>query len=593
MNIRKILFAATALTLPTTGFAQDKASDLISPEAADRQIAQAVQSLANRLETTRADGQFLDEAGLKALFADDEDLVITVGNIGTRNGEPVLENVWFGSEEFPESGVKVGRVAVFGLADDFGNASGSLIDSIVFEDVRSVNFSRLSDELVKMEFSVDRVVVEGLERQQTQGSDIADDSLIDSGLMTFAQYLTSTSLDGIIIEGVTIDMAANLPPDGPIQMTMSLDTFALDGWAKGNLQSLIVKGMKAEGRITEPDTYAATGEVITIPFNLGIGSFSVSEVRLSELASNLAIGQYPTYDQTDILSLGRFDSRSFTMGFGEENFFRAEHSQTLLNDFHWLIPTRIETRMEGFSYNLKGFWEFMQLMPDQEFDLSKSGLTRNEVTKLGDDILSVLKKVDLDPLMASEEVLLTWSPENGAIEGSYRSSLKQQTVFKLKFSGSAPTAKALFAEPPGTPLTGRGLENDISLGHLEIRLDDEGLLEHGFIAAVEIAKLLPEKIQTPQSQTLAQSDPTQLRNGVASMVRMAGLAANGEDIPVAAKDYISAFADFMMGGGSYIVAMEPEKPAYITDIEKLKENPSYEDVADLLGLTVRHEPPAK
>ena len=317
----------------------------------------------------------------------------------------------------------------------------------------------------------------------------------------------------------------------------------------------------------------------------------ISDMRLGTVMKYIALGQPISKSETDVLSLGRFESGPSKTFINDTFVYGAQGSLIDVSEFHWLLPEKIEIRVDKAAYDLAGYMTFMtSLMAsaggEAEFDA--------EFTEVMTKATEILEKHGLKQLVFDLGIKSTWSAETGKSAGKHffdiekmgRTDYASEYVFP-DFDMIAPHIPDNLSNIDMAAI-GEVFTENAKFIFNDVAFIDEGGLERSFAMAVEFAKLAPDN---PGLAGTRNSTPEKLREIAAN-----GLFLGAGEIDKAfppAVDYLQSFSDFILKGGRLDISVRPPEPlsAHNADeIEALIQDDP-EKAEDMLGLKVTHTPP--
>lgn len=412
-----------------------------------------------------------------------------------------------------------------------------------------------------------------------------------------AAYYRTIGVDHMIWSNTSFEAVLN--QEGIKQdMQGSYELAAYSGWYGGDLESSVIRNMGMEQTMDMREAFADLGSPSgpafeQIEMDMIAASSSFEGMKLDKLFRFIAMGEWPSTDETDLMSLGRGDASGINVSFNDQPIFSVDHFEMDFSEWHWAIPTEAEIGMTNLQYNIDDlFTIIMEAAPEDD---------SAEIMQIKESV-EVLRKYDALPFKSDFSVTWAWDPESGVFEFKHPYKHYEFGEANFEFSGTLPNFEqgvaaveadaAYVPDPDLSPWELRlretawdtAFEDSFSLTSGLFVLDDKGGLDKLFAMASEFGKINPDEF----GPMLANSTPEVLRQAAVSSVSIAAIEA-GKEVPQA-ENWGMAFADWVRDGGTFTARLNPPEPLG-ADLEERYPDPSPDQIVEILGLTVTHEVP--
>lgn len=600
--------------------------------------AQARLSQLEALAEDAPDSTPADEDGLQALAdALDGFATIEIGSVDAAPAGPLARDVVFRLTSDTDVGVRVDELRAWGVnAEANGSGDVRIADRIDARGVEWFGFGELieaqsnayvdaiessmgelaADTDVEMdlnasieqyELGADRFIIDGLViHAREEAADSEDDGVAGaeedgaeaflSVMKMFADSSRRASFDASAVYGLRMSLSMD-QATGKTDMTMQGPFTAMSGWRRGDLDFYAARDFVYDMGVTVPETVVVdegTGVSETTPeVSMQIGGgyefFSLEDLKLARLYEFLSNETLPPTSETDFLSLGVWRIRGEHQSFNGHEISTTEEATIDLSNFHWFVPTEIEFAARGVKYDLGALFTFSGDMAAASSPESGADLEQLE------QLVAALEETGLDVVSYDMEMQGRWRPENGETTSFIELTGEEVGDWRQSFEGTLPDFEVVetMAATGEESFDWGGVSQRVleasSLRRYSLEIADKGGLDKGFAMAVAMAKLAPE--DDPGAAMMRNADPADLRISSAAMIRL--MAPQAAQAFPPATEYITAVADFIQKGG--VLRAEANPPAPVTaellegEREALQADPAR--FAELLGLTVVHEPP--
>jgi hypothetical protein len=444
------------------------------------------------------------------------------------------------------------------IIDGVEGASGAGVDAEVKAELQA------AAAIESYDVTIDRIIFDGMVLHAADKKAPAQDGDNLAALMRgYAAMGRALSARAIIARGMTARFSS-AAGETKSAMTLAAPFYAQRGVARGDLDAAILKDLTFSLDGTSP---GAAGEApVPVAMTGGVGRYSITELRLAKLLDYWARGESPPPKETNLLSLGVWESENERYTIGGAPFYALDHARSDLTQFRWLLPTKITSRMKNLSYDIGAFMTYaMSAAPQGESaaDMKKT--------------IALLDKHGFSKIVASGDFTYDWAPDTGRARILSNNDVATLGRVDLDVGAGLPTFKEFAGLHPKkgeafdtTKLS--ALFADASLAGASITVADKGVLARGFALAADL--------QAAQAGAAAGSvKGPDLRAAAAFSMR----SLAGAPTPLA--PVYGAIADFIADGGVLTLAASPARPIPMSQI--MAPGPNGEDPLTRLNLTAK------
>ena len=340
-------------------------------------------------------------------------------------------------------------------------------------------------------------------------------------------------------------------------MTFRTPDFRVVGLGEGKLDAILFKDLEYDVTQNEDavniigDMFGgAIGGLLDSPIGqmvspteerTTIGSFEWRGIDYKGLLAYRDSDVAPPTSARDLINLGNIkvtDAVSFVNG---KKFSSAPLSELSHMEFVWLAPSKIRGQTKNAEYDFTVFAD-----------------TGDE------DILSSMKELGLDKVVANSSFSYDWDPETGEASLVTDGNASELMQFALKFDLAGLSLGSLDADAAEEGPV--GLFAQTKFAGLNMSIQDEKFLDVAFTLA------------TLESDQNAE----EVRSFLPALIRVASMQYAFSNSAVA--DSINQLADFVEGGGGLTIEVAPEAPLTLNDFDI--DDPA--DLVDVLGIDVTH-----
>ena len=413
-------------------------------------------------------------------------------------------------------------------------------------------------------------------------------------------YYRAFGVDEMVWTDTTFDMV--MDQDGVKQdVTGGYGLIGYSGWNGGDIERSLLTDMRMNQTVdmreafedfeAEIDDSAEFFQEMDMDFTIALAT--VDGMKLDKVLEFIALGEWPSTDVTDLMAYGRVEMDSMDVLLNGATFFAIDKTILDFSSWHWFIPNEAEVTLNGFKYDIEGFFNMMG--PILEAD-------DPEAWQMMQKGMEIAKNYEALPILYDQSYFWDWNPETGVF--SFKSPQKHHTFGEADFeiSGFLPNFEdgvaafredmayeadpdadiyeELFRETAWEKL----VEEKFSVTGGFLKLEDQGGLDKLFPLIIEIGKLNPDEA----GPMIANSTPEALRQAAVSGIGF-GAIQMGKEMPQA-ENWIMSFADWVRDGGTFTVRIDPSEPLGAHLQEKYPDLDP-DQIAEILGITVTHETP--
>ena len=541
------------------------------------------------------------------------------------SGLTTLTNVRFSSEEDTDVGLQIGKLVIAGFDKTFVDArvagtnfddSAIVIDHLEASDLSvfgvekfygplfdaylsSVN--ELTEELIDtpipdvesslnaIDFSIGRILVDDFELLPVLLPQDEDGENGDEGfrfLQSFVGYSMSMGAKKLSMRGYT--MGFDMTQDGmDAVMKMDMPLIEMEGWRGGDYKRSYAENITFDMSVPNEEQ-DEDFPLESIDVSGTIGSYLIEDVRLNEGLEWLVRGEWPPVTETDLISFGRFTTNDMNFSIFGAPFYSIESSTTDMSEWHWLVPTKIESTTENLIYDIGSLFEtIVSLIPEGEGGEQAEEFARFKTA------MDALEAYDLSAPSMDFSFNWDWNPDTGEGALKYFSGLDGYGTMTFDISGAVANFQRWVDEEAKGPQPGDQftelMEETTFLYGMRLEMEDRGGNDRLYDATLALANALKDDV--PELATLAVYDKSTLKLLVANSI-IGGAGFIKEEVPVAF-DYANLLAAYLSEGGKFTIALEPDTPmdaAAFAELEGLEDPEQIEPLLEKFGFSVTHTP---
>ncbi|MFN0024706.1 MAG: hypothetical protein ACKVS5_12515 [Parvularculaceae bacterium] len=538
------------------------------------------------------------------------------GSFATEDTGVVARDVviTFGKER--DAGLKLKELRLYGFGADAGGATAERIDARGVQSFGLAEYmERLSqayvgaivnaagaggndqgaDEASKAlaaataigayDMSVGRIIADGFvlhaQGDNAPGAKAAPQSIANA-LALYAAAGRATSFRAFIMRDMKMRVSSGVE-GAKSDMTIAMPFIGQRGYARGDLEELTLSDMTFSLASTvqplppptppAPDGQApaappATAKPVTVSMTGGVGQYLVSGLRLGKVLDYWSRGKTPPTAETDLMSLGVWQSWDEHYEMGGAPVYSLQHATTDFSNFHWMLPTSIKSTVTGLAYDVGGFMKFAAASAPA--DGEAGDLTA---------AIALLEKHKLSKLGMDMTFDYTWLPKTGAATLNIDSDMAGIGRLAFDVASGLPAFKdiARLEAKGGKSFDADGLAPLFAASTYKgftLRVADAGVLTRGFAFA---ADMQAQSAGAPSGSI----KPQELRAAAALGLRSMG--AGGPNAPL-----FTAFADFISEGGAVSLVSAPVAP--VPFLTLFTAGPGSADPVARFGLSATHAP---
>lgn len=416
------------------------------------------------------------------------------------------------------------------------------------------------------DLAVERVVIDGLVIHAPDKKPAAGLDDLGALMRLTASMSRATSARAVAARGATAEMSSRTAATTS-RMQLSMPFYGLRGVARGDVEATVLNGLKFS---LDAESAPANGApAIPVAMEGGVERFAITGLRLAKLFDYWSRGESPPPKETDLLSLGVWESRNERYTLGGQPLYALDYARIDLSKFRWFVPTEIRSTVSNLTYDIGGVLRFSQSAAPQGDGAQDLG-----------QIISLLDKHGFSKISASGDFTYGWAPATGAATLASNNELKTLGRLDLGAQAGLPNFKEFASLHPkkGEAFDAAALSAlfaDATLHGASLTVADAGMLPRLFALAADMQSLqmggAPGAIK-----------PEELRAGAAFSLRTLGAAPS----PLA--PLYSTLADFIAEGGTLDLAVSPTAPVPLSLI--MAPGPDGEDPVTRLNITARRTP---
>ncbi|WP_300395539.1 hypothetical protein [Henriciella sp.] len=332
---------------------------------------------------------------------------------------------------------------------------------------------------------------------------------------------------------------------------------------------------------------------------------SYQDIKLDKLAGYLVRSEFPTMDERDLMSLGTWEARDYSLTFNDGDVFEADRVAIDADSFAWFIPEDFGLDISGAKIDVQDVGEVaLAFIPEEAIEeiaedpAEDSGTEapeaddmetpEEEAADFKANLQAAVDKLDEHGLEAIPFDISTrwqWGADSGETgltldtssegfgEGAMSIDVTLPDYAALQAAFNAEDREAAFED---------AFKEAFAFGGARFYEADDGGYDKLFGYVSEVAKLYPDQ---GWGATLGGMEPQQMRSLIATMVR-SGKQAAAQQFPPAADWLESVALYYETSGGSLEIKAEPPTPLTPDDFEQLGPDTAPEQIVEDLGLSV-------
>jgi pimeloyl-ACP methyl ester carboxylesterase len=328
-------------------------------------------------------------------------------------------------------------------------------------------------------------------------------------------------------------------------------------------------------------------------FTMGLDGGFGGGGRLDRAYELLVAQKWPDRAETDFLSFGKATLNGLRFSLGEIEVFRAGTMAFDASQWHGLIPTAIDLRLEDANFDYLGYFDaILRMVPT----LAATG---EDTTAIVPEELEMMAKgiSALRPVFGNqgydEAYSWRWDPATGAASLTIDNDYRGWFSFDFALNGTLATHDAMWPEGAKTPYAGlkAALPASAQFSGATLTLGEQGGIDRALRGMIAIAKVFPEQ---EGMSFFVNGTPESLRAFAYGMMGMAAGEAAKEFPP--ARDFVISAANWVRDGNVLTLKVTPPAPIGVAALEGLAESEMSSDPDALVrffGLSVVHTPPVK
>lgn len=497
--------------------------------------------------------------------------------------------------------IEAGDVELVGLEsamadfmDAYMNAAQGTMDGMMPEDFEDEAFedemaAAFDMEITDYEVSFGDLVIEDL-RLLPWEMVAADAEKLDAGwaelmpfLQNYAAWSRVFSFDGLAIDDLTFGFV--LDQDGvPFELEYDIEVMFYEGYRGGDQALFVADDMTGSAVFTDPEI----GD-FSMDMEFSVDSYVIRDMKLNKVMGYLARGEMPPKTETDLMSLGVWETGGESYFFNGEPFYSTGSTRIALDDWHWLMPARASVSVSDFSIDFDGYMSAISDVMEAEDE------DYEDVSEMFDSIIGVLDDYGLAQPSVDYSMIWNWSPESGETSAGLAFGLDGYSRMAWLIGGILPDYEGLtdpiaddFSMFDGDMLE-ETFEDVFAFSTLRVELIDEGGFEKAFPLVIDMAELFRD--EDDGAEFLANATPETLRGFVTGGITFGASQAGTVFPPV--MDYAEELVAFIEEGGRFVIEIKPDEPIDMDALEdmedRIEDDP--EGLADYLGLKVMHDAP--
>ncbi|MEM5516691.1 hypothetical protein WNY37_06995 [Henriciella sp. AS95] len=314
--------------------------------------------------------------------------------------------------------------------------------------------------------------------------------------------------------------------------------------------------------------------------------FTYEDLQMDKLAGFLARGDFPSMDEKDLMSLGMWTARDYTLKLNDGEIFTAERVNFDGREFSWFIPNKLELDVKGASVALEEIGNFaLTFVPDAADE-------NPEAADAVDDIETALGKLDeydLDTIPFDLNFTGTWDDASGAFEVRATSESagfgEGDASFRMTLPDYGAVQTAMESDDKESAFED-AFQNAFEFKGLRFFEKDDGGYDKLFGYAIEVGKLYP---QEGWGAMVGSMTPEQIRQYIATAIRSMKNPAS-QEVAQAAEWLESMALYYETSGGSLEIVSDPTTAIDFAYLDDQQDADNVEQTVEDMGISVTYSP---
>ena len=369
------------------------------------------------------------------------------------------------------------------------------------------------------------------------------------GLEALIAFSRSIGIDTVAALDLKFDMAMSAGSES-MAFNYGIKAMGARGMRGGDLDASFARDISYNIDLG-PDPNAPT---VRRQVDFNIGFLALEDMRLDKLYVELAKGAMPSFNMTDLMSLGLWRTENTTMKMAGQQLFSAMETTFDARKFHWLVPTDLQTSAKGVTVDFEAIASLAQSMGEY------SGMFDGEMQEFLTGV-ALLKKHGMSKPSMNFAFGWNWNADNGDARLNLAFGGDGLIDVEAKYEGGFPSYKAVTDLMPADPARAnmdsisRLFEQQSKLKLIEVNVSDKGGLTKMFGLAADASQQMGgiDMGFGPQAMT-----GDQLRETAAQFVQLFAVQASGQYPEV--RGLLTPVSSFLQSGGRLRFVMQPGQP---------------------------------
>ncbi len=291
-----------------------------------------------------------------------------------------------------------------------------------------------------------------------------------------------------------------------------------------------------------------------IDFNIGF--FGIEDLYFDKLLTEIAKGQAPSLDKTNLMSLGLWRSENVSMSMAGNKLFSTAETSFDARKWHWLAPTDIQASAKGMVVDFEAIASLASMFQRSDYGYGFDDGIQEFLTGV-----ETMKRHGLSKPSMNFAFGWNWNPDNGDTRLSLAMGGEGLIDIDAKYEGTFPSYKSITEVTPADPARanfqaiGRLFNERSQLKLIEVNVVDKGGLGKFFGLAAESGQAMGG-FDFGRGPTALNGD--QLREQVSLFVQSMAVEASSQFPEV--RGLLTPVANFLQTGGRLKLSMQPQQP---------------------------------
>jgi hypothetical protein len=375
------------------------------------------------------------------------------------------------------------------------------------------------------------------------------------GLIAFSR---SIGIDTMAALDLKLDMAIKAGSES-MAFNYGIKAMGARGMRGGDLDASFARDM-SYGIDLGPDPSAPN---VRRQIDFNIGFIALEDLRLDKLYVELAKGAMPSFNMTDLMSLGLWRTENTTMKMAGQQMFSTTETTFDARKFHWFVPTDLQASAKGVTVDFEAIASLAQSMGEFSY------MFDDEMQEFLNGV-ALMKKHGMSKPSMNFAFGWNWNADNGDARLNLALGGDGLIDVEARYEGGFPSYKAVTALMPADPARanmdslGQLFQQQSNLKLIEVNVSDKGGLTKMFGLAADAGQQMGgiDMGMGPQTMT-----GDQLRETATQFVQLFAVQASSQFPEV--RGLLTPVSSFLQSGGRLRFVMQPGQPLPLSAVPEM------------------------